>query len=238
MSQLTNNFLKLRNQSSKIILEGFHPIKHAIRFGATIDILYTHNKPAVMELAIQKAPDIVSFLEKNLLEISSEEYNKLSPKPPKTGIVGAAVKPQYNLAKVLENPGNIVFLENVRSLDNLGAVIRVCSARGLSAVLSSGTIDPFHSSCVRAARGLHFAIPVININQLPQLNRKIIIFDENGQDFTNYQYPENSILVFGSERLGVSKELKQKADKILSIPMKPNVSSLNLATSVAIAVYK
>ena len=45
------------------------------------------------------------------------------------------------------------------------------------------------------------------------------------------------VFIFGTERDGISPLLLNLSDEKLSIPMKPRVSSLNLATSVAIVVY-
>ena len=45
------------------------------------------------------------------------------------------------------------------------------------------------------------------------------------------------VFIFGTERDGISPLLLNLSDQKLSIPMKPGVSSLNLATSVAIVVY-
>jgi RNA methyltransferase, TrmH family len=46
------------------------------------------------------------------------------------------------------------------------------------------------------------------------------------------------VLVFGSERAGISEALSRRADLRLAIPMQPGVSSLNLATAVAVMLYR
>jgi TrmH family RNA methyltransferase len=45
------------------------------------------------------------------------------------------------------------------------------------------------------------------------------------------------VLAFGSERRGLSDELLATADVRASLPMRDGVSSLNLATAVAAALY-
>lgn len=44
-------------------------------------------------------------------------------------------------------------------------------------------------------------------------------------------------MVFGSERHGVSAALRDRADALVSLPMRAQVSSYNLATSVGMALY-
>ena len=46
-----------------------------------------------------------------------------------------------------------------------------------------------------------------------------------------------AVLAFGTERHGASPALLARAERRLSIPMTPGVSSLNLATSVAVTLY-
>ena len=44
-------------------------------------------------------------------------------------------------------------------------------------------------------------------------------------------------LIMGSEAHGISKEIKEKVAKTISIPMKNNVESLNVSVAAAIAMY-
>ena len=50
--------------------------------------------------------------------------------------------------------------------------------------------------------------------------------------------PAGAVLVVGSERDGVGAALRARADAVLALPMRPGVSSLNLATAVAAALYR
>ena len=45
------------------------------------------------------------------------------------------------------------------------------------------------------------------------------------------------MLAFGTERHGLTSELLARADARIAIPMEPGVSSLNLATSVAVTLF-
>ena len=46
-----------------------------------------------------------------------------------------------------------------------------------------------------------------------------------------------ALLVFGTEREGLGGEVLSRADLRVAIPMRPEVSSLNLATAVAVILY-
>ena len=49
--------------------------------------------------------------------------------------------------------------------------------------------------------------------------------------------PPRAVLAFGTERHGLSAELLERADARVAIPMRAGVSSLNLATSVAVVLF-
>ena len=49
--------------------------------------------------------------------------------------------------------------------------------------------------------------------------------------------PPRAMLAFGSERRGLGDDLLARADARLRIPMRPGVSSLNLATAVAAVLF-
>jgi tRNA G18 (ribose-2'-O)-methylase SpoU len=61
--------------------------------------------------------------------------------------------------------------------------------------------------------------------------------DPEGEPLEPTNLPPRAVLVFGTERYGLSEELSRRADAMLSIPMRPGVSSLNLATSVAAVLF-
>jgi len=134
----------------------------------------------------------------------------------------------------------IVFLEEPKDLENIGAVIRVSAAADVAGVIINGDVDVWQPGVIRGAAGLHWALPVINLsfeNLVKNSSRPIIALDPTGQPINQTTVPINSILVFGTERHGISKALLSQSDKILRLPMKTGVSSLNLATSVAAALY-
>ncbi len=104
-------------------------------------------------------------------------------------------------------------------------------------MLTTGDADPWHPAAVRAGAGLHFAVPVARrpVTQLPDL--PLFAFDPEGADLRSVKLPGGAMLAFGSERHGLSDALRSRADHLVALPMRPQVSSYNLATSVAMALY-
>ena len=90
---------------------------------------------------------------------------------------------------------------------------------------------------MRGAAGLHFALPVAAIEALPASDRPLLAIDPEGEELRPGPLPARAVLAFGTERHGISDELLERADARVAIPMRAGVSSLNLATSVAVALY-
>ncbi len=200
-----------------VTLEGFHALKHAIRFGAEIvDVAGDPEEAAKLVAAL--APDLT-------LPAIRREPGEL---------VTRARRPRVDVSAALRRPGPVVYLEGPRRLGNVGAAIRVAAAAGAAAVLTSGDSDPWHPVAIRGAAGLQFALPVARVDALPPSDRTIVAIDPDGDE---HPVPAHAILAFGSERHGLSAALLAAADARIRIPMREGVSSLNLATSVAAVLY-
>ena len=65
----------------------------------------------------------------------------------------------------------------------------------------------------------------------------MVAVDLGGESLSDFQLPDRALLAFGTERQGLTQELLDVADHRVSIPMENGVSSLNLATSVAVVLY-
>jgi TrmH family RNA methyltransferase len=134
----------------------------------------------------------------------------------------------------------VSLLEDPRDVGNLGACVRVAAAADAAGLLSTGSHDPWHPDALRGAAGLHFALPVARLGGLDALGgsgRPLLALDPEGEPLQPARLDPRAVLAFGSERRGLSEELAARAERLISIPMREGVSSLNLATSVAAVLF-
>lgn len=74
--------------------------------------------------------------------------------------------------------------------------------------------------------------------EYPQ-SRILLMTTKGNRSYAEYHYKADDILVFGAEGSGLPEEIHQRyPDQRLHIPMWGPVRSLNLATSVGIALYE
>src|SRR5262249_26970900 len=87
--------------------------------------------------------------------------------------------------------------------------------------------------------GLQFALPVSAVEGIPPGagGRPLVAVDPEGEPLGPAALPPRALLAFGTEREGVSAGLLEQAEARVAIPMRPGVSSLNLATSVAVVLF-
>jgi TrmH family RNA methyltransferase len=235
---------RARRDPSLAVLEGLHPLKHALRFGAIVLDVVCADLSALERLSSQLAPDVCARIVSLARAVPPDVFAQLAPLPPSTGVISLAQRPPVDPAAALANAqvggeAPIVLLEDPRDLGNLGACIRVAAAADVAAVLTTGGHDPWHPDALRGSAGLHYALPVARLPKGlgPALERPLLALDPDGDPLDPAALPPRAILAFGTERHGLTPELLARASARIAIPMRPGVSSLNLATSVAAVLF-
>jgi RNA methyltransferase, TrmH family len=239
---------RARRDPSLAVLEGLHPLKHALRFGATILDVVCVEPERVASLCAQLAPDVREQVLADAQVVPGETFSQLAPLAPPTGVIALAERPAVDVSAALADQRGrpVVLLEDPRDLGNVGACVRVAAAADAGAVLSVGGHDPWHPDALRGSAGLHYALPVAGLaaDTAPSVlaeatvaGRPLVALDPDGDELDPTALPARAILAFGTERHGLSEELLARADRHLAIPMRAGVSSLNLATSVAVVLF-
>jgi len=237
--ELIHRYRRARRDRSLVVIEGFHALKHALRFGAEIEEAVAVDPAALEGLAAELAPDLAGGLAGRVETVDAETLARLVPLVPRTGVVAIARRPRFDLSAALAEPREapIVLLEDPRNMGNIGACVRVAAAADAAALLTTGEHDPWYPDAVRGGAGLHFALPVSAIEELPESDRPLLAIDPEGDEMNPERMPPRALLAFGTERHGLSGGLLERAEARVSIPMREGVSSLNLATSVAVTLF-
>ena len=144
----------------------------------------------------------------------------------------------------------LVLLDNVRSMYNVGSVLRTSDAFLISEVVLCGiTGCPPHPEITKTALGAEQSVSwryekdaLDTIRKLKKEGWIICVLEQaHGSiplsDF--HSYPEQKyVLVAGNEVEGVSQDIVDIADIILEIPQYGVKHSLNVSVSVGIALWQ
>lgn len=139
----------------------------------------------------------------------------------------------------------------VQDPGNLGTIIRIADACGLSGVLAlGGCADPSSPKVIRASAGSLFHLPVYSGASFADLAR---LSQENGGylvglsgaaeiDLPTFTTASNAtasplFICLGNEAQGLSSEEIALCNETIAIPMWGKAESLNVATAAAIALH-
>jgi RNA methyltransferase, TrmH family len=258
VTDLKRVFRDARRDPELAVLEGLHALKHALRFGAQVLHIAVVSPARLGALADALAPDVRERILLDAVTVPAEAFATLAPLAPSTGVIAIARRPPTDTDALLAaaRPAPVVLLEAPSDLGNIGACVRVTAAADAAGVLTTGLHDPWDPAALRGSAGLHFALPVARLGEDalerigpkqapayavpdsdPSERRPLIALDPEGDPLRPGELPARSILAFGAERQGLSRELLERADARVCLPMRADVSSLNLATSVAAVLY-
>ncbi len=184
--------------------------------------------------------------------ISKEELERISCAVHHEGVCFYVKKPRIESFSDFFNKSKdkktcIVALENVDNPHNVGAIMRVCANFGVSAILMKKA-DNFQNAAVfRTSEG---GAEWVQLLDCSDFRRAVMLFKNKGfKVFTTSshtgrspykaKFTDKTMFVFGSEKNGISKDLLDKGDSILSIAGTGHVESLNVtcAASILLSAY-
>ena len=143
----------------------------------------------------------------------------------------------------------VLVLDNIRSLQNIGAIFRTAEAANISKIYLTGICgQPPRKEITKASLGADGVLPweyrkspVDLITDLKKQGFFIVSAElsDRSVNFRKAQYKFPLALVMGHEREGVSSEILNMSDLIVEIPMLgSHAKSLNVAVSCGIILYE
>jgi len=142
-------------------------------------------------------------------------------------------------------PGMTVYLEDIRSPFNVGAMFRTAESFGVEKIfMSPFCADPRHRRAQRTAMGCVDIVPWERrefFNEPPDFDASLPVFalETGGIPLAEFPFPERGLIITGSEELGVSPQALAAADASLgrvSIPIYGAKASLNVSVAFGIAL--
>lgn len=214
-----------RYESMRFVAEGVNIVKD-IPNGYVLQLFMT-------EEAYQNYKDIATNCE-DLYIVSDKVMVAISDTKSPSGVVAVC-----KMASYAEDGEISIVLDGLQDPGNAGTIIRTAVACGVSTIYCFGEcVDLYSPKVVRSSMGGIFFVNVKKLQSKAHLNCKLFVLDMAGENlFDCKDIPSNFALLVGNESRGVSKEMRESADKVLSLPMSKNMESLNAGVSVSVALY-
>ncbi len=181
------------------------------------------------------------------ISITPEQFRRISHTERASG-VGAIARQRWFKLHDISPAASLcwVALETVRSLGNLGTLIRTSDAVGGSGfIFIGGSVDPYDPDVVRASMGSLFNQKFIrtNFSALRDWVRHhccpaIGASPDGVTDFHQFNYPDFTLLFLGEERQGLTVQQRDLCQHLVRIPMVGTADSLNLAVAGSLLMYE
>ena len=230
------------------LLVGRNPIREALKAGRDIEKLLV----ARGEL-IGSAREIVGMARDAKIvvqEVARERLDAMAPNH--QGLIAVASAYSYKtvedmlaLAKERGEAPFLVILDGVTDPHNLGAIIRSAECVG-----AHGVIIPerravgLTPSAVKASAGAVEHIPVakeVNLTRTIERLKKegIWVYGAamKGEDFRKVDFSGPAALVIGSEGEGLSRLVLESCDRLVRLPIKGQLASLNASVAAGVLLY-
>jgi len=217
-----------RQKEKKILIIGKNTLDDLIKT-QTIDTLITTKKVLIKNYPQAKN---VLLVTKNIMK---KITNVESPQD-----LAAVIK---YIPKQIKNKKYVLILDNISDPGNLGTIIRSANAFDFDLIIfSENCTDPFNEKALRASKGSIFFIPIQTLSEKKILSfiheNKINVYlaDIKGANIANVKFEKPFALILSSEAKGPSVFFK-KISKKITIPIKKDLDSLNVAIAGSICMY-
>lgn len=223
-----------RDATGLFLLEGVREVERALQAGVKLHSLYL-------------APELLTHpfsWEGEQYELPRTLFEKVSYREGPDGLLAIAHQRTFQLSDL---KGSLFLLaESVEKPGNLGAMVRTCDAVGVDGLLvSDPTVDLFNPNVVRASMGALFSVPIALCSRQEVLNwlkeRGVALVAATPGAKNSYWQSDLKrpvAIAVGREHDGLSSELLAAATHRVSIPMRGQADSLNVATSAALLLYE
>lgn len=158
------------------------------------------------------------------------------------------VIPYETFAQKIEPSAKIalVLLDELNDPHNVGAVIRSAAAFGIAGVLiPQHNQAPVTGAVVKVSAGMAFRVPLVLIGNVNTTLRDLKgrsfwiygLMGESTQSIADEKFDAPTVFVLGNESSGIRAKTREACDVLLSIPIKPDCESLNVAAAAAVTFY-
>ncbi|MEM5809222.1 MAG: 23S rRNA (guanosine(2251)-2'-O)-methyltransferase RlmB [Candidatus Aenigmatarchaeota archaeon] len=233
--------------SQHFVIWGRNPVIEALRAGKSLEkILVAHDSHPPKELI-----ELAQKKKVKVQKVPRQKVEELAGTKKTQGVVALVSPIKYIdedklIEKVLKDKGFVVVLDHITDPQNTGNIIRTTEVLGGSGiVLPRERSSPINEVVVKASTGAIFYLPVAKVGSLANFLEKfkkkggwVVAVEKGGKEIHQIDFPFPLAIVVGSEGKGVSKSVLETADIVATIPMRGKVTSLNVSSATAIAVWE
>jgi 23S rRNA (guanosine2251-2'-O)-methyltransferase len=141
----------------------------------------------------------------------------------------------------------VVLLDGIEDPHNLGAILRACEGAGVDGVFIPGhraaglneTVAKTSAGAVEYVRVSRVTNLVPLIDKLKELGLWVIGVEGGAESiYSDFDMNVPLALIFGSEGKGIRRLVRERCDKIVSIPLRGHLTSLNVSVAAGVVLFE
>ena len=220
-------------------------IKHAPERVISIITSHTEDDPVIKKLLQLKKPLHMKNLRKidDLTNSTSHQGYALEVKKRDPSYIEDIIAASKDKKRSL-----VVMLDSLFDPHNVGAILRACECFGVDGVIYSKNkgckITP---TVTKISMGASEIVPIAEVSNLATTIEKFqkegfwaaaAEISDKATSIYDFEYPNKTLLILGSEGKGVQNILSKKSDFHVYIPMSGQIDSLNVSQAAAIFIMQ
>ena len=193
--------------------------------------------------------ELESLAKRHRIEtLSDSRLESLADTKSPQGILVVVREKTWEIDEILAGPSPLVLLlENVQDPGNIGTILRTAEAAGADGVFLTGECADITSpKVIRSTMGSIYRVPHAVVPEPEDLltrflERDIISYAaylDAESSYLDGDYKKGTCFFIGNESKGLSDGLLNCSDRLISIPMKGKVESLNAAMAAGILMFE
>lgn len=233
------------------LIFGIRPLEEALAARTTFLKVYVQKGTGE---ALRHIKQMLNKAKVIYTEVPVEKLNTLSRFGNHQGVVAKISSITYHKAEDIvaklqqqDKAPFLIALDRVTDVRNFGAIARTAMAAGLDAIIipekGSATVT---QEAIKASAGALLHLPVCRsqnlfqtIKHLKDEGLMVICGTEKANKEVFYEkYTKPCLLVIGSEEDGIQPAILRLADKLVKIPMRSSLDSLNASVAAGIMMYE
>ncbi|MDA1330005.1 MAG: RNA methyltransferase [Chloroflexi bacterium] len=251
---------KGRDEEGLFLLEGVFHMGEALAAGAGFEFALVSPELLSSGFALKLASDLEAE-GVPVYEVGADLLESVSGRENPNGLMGVLRQAYVGLEDLRADTfGRGVAVVEAADPGNLGSLLRTIDAAGADGlVLVDGGVDAYHPSALRAGMGAHFWRPMARASfadfaawatgggyrvigssatgEEPYPTSAARWIPENATHFPGGFEEVPWVLLLGSEREGLSEAQRGICERVVRIPMRGRVTSLNLAVAAGVLLY-
>ena len=141
----------------------------------------------------------------------------------------------------------LVVLDGIEDPHNVGAILRTCDAAGASGVIRqtrhSASLDGVVGKASAGALASVRIATVVNIARAVEALKSANVWTiglagDADEGYTDVDWTLPSALVLGAEGAGMRRLVRETCDRVVRIPMRGAVDSLNVSVAAGVVLYE